>query len=189
MIKYYHFIASKSVNVTSFNDALMNAYSMHYSLIMESTQKGYIISDERFYDVLENLFPLLTQDLDNFFTFLVSHANDELSYYALIKSTTLSPGKVNILSEVILDLALLGDKTLLNYMRKEFLGVDHQIMLTAETFIRCGLNASLAAKKLYVHRNTFNYRLNQFIDATNLDIRDYYNAQYFSLYQKLNTQK
>lgn len=189
MIKYYHFIAEKSVNVTALNDALMNAYSFHYSLIMESTNNGYIISDEGFFDILENLLPILMQDLDNQITILVSHANDELAYYAMNKAYLISTNKISLLSELILDLALKGDVSLLPYMRKEFDGVDHQIMLTAEAFIKCGLNATLASKKLYVHRNTFNYRLNQFIDATNLDIRDYFNAQYFAIYQKLDSQK
>jgi hypothetical protein len=34
--------------------------------------------------------------------------------------------------------------------------------------LRCGLNASLAAETLIIHRNTFNYRLAQFIDKTGL---------------------
>ena len=35
----------------------------------------------------------------------------------------------------------------------------------------------LIAQKLYLHRNTVNYRLQKFIEQSGLDIRDYHNAQ------------
>jgi DNA-binding PucR family transcriptional regulator len=57
-------------------------------------------------------------------------------------------------------------------------------MLTAKAFIDAGLNATRAAVKLYVHRNTFNYRLDKFIEQTGLDIRDYHHAFYFKLAQQ-----
>ena len=61
--------------------------------------------------------------------------------------------------------------------------------LTAGTYLRCGLDASLAANKLIVHRNTFNYRLNAFIARTGLDIRDYHNALLLELYFDLGGER
>jgi carbohydrate diacid regulator len=52
-------------------------------------------------------------------------------------------------------------------------------------FIHCGLNAIKTANKLYIHRNTFNYRLHKFIALTGLDIRDYRHALYFELASRL----
>lgn len=57
-------------------------------------------------------------------------------------------------------------------------------MQTGLTFILSGLNATLAAKRLYIHRNTFNYRLNKFIEQTSLDIRDFDNALLLYIYNK-----
>jgi DNA-binding PucR family transcriptional regulator len=48
------------------------------------------------------------------------------------------------------------------------------------------LDATLSAKRLFVHRNTFLYRLNRFIELTNLDIRDYHNALFLELYFQLS---
>ncbi|HBB05327.1 MAG TPA: hypothetical protein DCZ41_01870, partial [Firmicutes bacterium] len=42
--------------------------------------------------------------------------------------------------------------------------------------------ACLTAETLYIHRNTFNYRLNAFIEKTGLDIREYHNALLLEFY-------
>ncbi|MGN1075804.1 MAG: helix-turn-helix domain-containing protein, partial [Candidatus Enteromonas sp.] len=44
----------------------------------------------------------------------------------------------------------------------------------------------LSAQTLFVHRNTFLYRLNKFIELTNLDIRDYHNALLLELYFQIS---
>jgi DNA-binding PucR family transcriptional regulator len=59
-----------------------------------------------------------------------------------------------------------GDYSSIPLLNAEFKEVPHELLLTAGTFLRCGLNASLAAETLIIHRNTFNYRLAQFIDLT-----------------------
>ena len=44
----------------------------------------------------------------------------------------------------------------------------------------------LASEALFVHRNTFNYRLNAFIRESGLDIRDYHNALLLEIYFQLS---
>jgi DNA-binding PucR family transcriptional regulator len=79
-----------------------------------------------------------------------------------------------------------GDYSSYGALIKLFKGINYDLMLTASTYLRCGLDACLAAKKLFIHRNTFNYRLNAFIAATGLDIRDYHNALFLELYFQLS---
>jgi DNA-binding PucR family transcriptional regulator len=76
-----------------------------------------------------------------------------------------------------------GDRHMLEGVRHQFEGVPRELLLTATAFIESGLNATRASKKLYIHRNTFNYRLQKFIEWTSLDIRDYHHAFYFRLSQ------
>jgi DNA-binding PucR family transcriptional regulator len=38
------------------------------------------------------------------------------------------------------------------------------------------MNVSLAAKKLYLHRNTLQYRVDKFIEKTGIDIKHFGNA-------------
>ncbi|MCR5078542.1 MAG: helix-turn-helix domain-containing protein, partial [Bacilli bacterium] len=67
-----------------------------------------------------------------------------------------------------------------------FESVDPIALEAAGTYLRCGCNALVAADTLYVHRNTFNYRLNAFIRESGLDIRDYHNALLLEVYFQLS---
>lgn len=185
MVKYYLFSAHNDIDTTHFSDVIRSAYRAQLSLVMLNKTSGYVISDEGFFDVLESLLPLFMADTDNSYTFLMSHNADELSLQAIDKASSRKPTSVTSIGDLLLDLALDGDFDLVALAKKDFARVPRELMQTASTFVSCGLNASLAAKKLYVHRNTFAYRLNRFIDVTNLDIRDYHNAQYFAIATRL----
>ncbi|OIK09703.1 helix-turn-helix domain-containing protein [Bacillus sp. MUM 13] len=55
-------------------------------------------------------------------------------------------------------------------------GKDEELIGTVKTYIECNSNASLAAKKLYIHRNSLQYRIDKFIEKTGLDIRTFHHA-------------
>lgn len=185
MIKYYFFASKKDINVERFNDALYSAYSKIYEIHFLDEQNGYIVSDEYFYDSLESLIPVIMSDTDNSYTVLMCHDNSDLSRLALKKAKKGPNIYLTNMADLLFNLVIDGDYDLFFAVKKKFDTISRQLMLTAETFVSTGLNASLAAKKLYIHRNTFAYRLNQFIEATNLDIRDYHNAQFFSIVLRL----
>ncbi|MFA7378089.1 MAG: helix-turn-helix domain-containing protein [Bacilli bacterium] len=185
MIKYYFFASKKDINVERFNDALYSAYSKIYEIHFFDEQNGYIVSDEYFYDSLESLIPVIMSDTDNSYTILMCHDKSELSRLAIKKAKKGPNIYLTNMADLLFNLVIDGDFDLFYVIKKKIDTIPRQLMLTAETFVSTGLNASLAAKKLYIHRNTFSYRLNQFIEATNLDIRDYHNAQFFSLVLRL----
>ena len=56
-----------------------------------------------------------------------------------------------------------------------------EMLRTIQVFLQCNLNASLTAKKLYIHRNSLQYRLDKFIENTGIDIRSFTNATFVSL--------
>ena len=53
---------------------------------------------------------------------------------------------------------------------------DRELLKTIKTFIECNLNVSLAAKKLYMHRNSLQYRIDKFIEKTGIDIKHFSGA-------------
>lgn len=186
MVKYYFFASKKDVNLEHFADVINNAYKNVYDIKILTSNTGYIIADEFFYDYLESLIPVISSDTDDSYVILLCNDDSPFARMALNKAK-LGRGILVTSADLMLNLALHGDFELVRLAKKQFDALPRQLMLTAEAFISCGLNASLAAKKLYIHRNTFAYRLNQFIEATNLDIRDYHNAQFFTIYIKLST--
>lgn len=53
---------------------------------------------------------------------------------------------------------------------------DPELYITIKVFLENNLNASLTAKKLYIHRNTLQYRLDKFIERTGVQLKDFYGA-------------
>lgn len=50
---------------------------------------------------------------------------------------------------------------------------DKELMATIKVFLASNSNASLSAKKLYVHRNTLQYRLDKFLEKTGVNLKDF----------------
>ncbi|MEH7377865.1 PucR family transcriptional regulator [Neobacillus drentensis] len=53
---------------------------------------------------------------------------------------------------------------------------DTEMYSTIKVFLENNLNASLTAKKLYIHRNTLQYRIDKFIDKSGIQLKDFYGA-------------
>lgn len=58
---------------------------------------------------------------------------------------------------------------------------DEEMMRTADAFFACGMNISLTARVLYMHRNTLIYRLGTIKRYTGLDLKDFESAVNFKL--------
>ncbi|AUJ25700.1 MULTISPECIES: PucR family transcriptional regulator [Virgibacillus] len=60
---------------------------------------------------------------------------------------------------------------------------DKDFLQTIRTFLQCNLNISVTAKKLYMHRNSLQYRIDKFIEKTGIDLRQFHEAVtvYFAL--------
>lgn len=53
---------------------------------------------------------------------------------------------------------------------------DPEMFSTIKIFLENNLNASLTAKKLYIHRNTLQYRIDKFTEKTGIGLKDFYGA-------------
>ena len=105
----------------------------------------------------------------------------------------LSDLKVTDLSD-ILPIALMNDRTETDktWYINELLGKtrqDSELIKTVKTYIECNSNASSAAKQLYIHRNSLQYRMDKFADKTGLDVRNFRHALAAYLLLLLNEQK
>ncbi|MFD1065757.1 PucR family transcriptional regulator [Oceanobacillus locisalsi] len=66
-----------------------------------------------------------------------------------------------------------------DWILKEFQS-DSEALETMRMFIQCNLNVSETAKKLYIHRNSLQYRLDKFHESTGMDIKQFDKA--FTVY-------
>ncbi|WP_042356564.1 PucR family transcriptional regulator [Bacillus rubiinfantis] len=63
------------------------------------------------------------------------------------------------------------DRDILDVFRQ-----DSELFLTIKMFLENNSNASLTAKKLYIHRNTLQYRIDKFTDKTGISLKDFYGS-------------
>lgn len=185
MKKYYHFIANKELDISYINDLLSSSFKKSFNTHLLDKRSGYIIADETLYDCLESILPLINIDNDAVISFLCAHSDNSLIRYAINKHAKRNSGTIKHLSDFLLDLIVEGDNMFYPLIKQEFENIPRELILTAKAFIDSSLVALDASKKLYVHRNTFSYRLEKFIEVTNLDIRDYHFANYFLLASKI----
>lgn len=62
--------------------------------------------------------------------------------------------------------------------------LDQELALTANTFLYCDKSVNQTAEKIYLHRNTLNYRLDRIHKLTGLDLKTFKGA---FVYYLLNT--
>lgn len=184
MNKYYLFLANGDIDQRQFQDAL-DGLGQLYDVIYTSKQGGYILADEKFAVRLQDVLLPLHDDMGLTITVLAVHKIAPLEEKAIKEALAYFPNQCLFLSDVLMKEFSFGDYSSMPMLAGEFKGVSHELLLTAGAFLRCGLNACLAAETLIIHRNTFNYRLAQFVDLTGLDIRDYHNALILEIYFQL----
>src|SRR5574344_1546209 len=161
MRKYYLYHSSAPLDERLFRSAL-DSLESPYELFMSAPNEGYVLADENFIIGLGNLVMPIHDDLRVVITFVCAHAKGPLEEKALKEAFSYFPNQALYLTDVLMKELSFGDYSSLPLLSAEFRSVPHELMLTAGTFLRCGLNASLAAENLIIHRNTFNHRLARF---------------------------
>lgn len=53
---------------------------------------------------------------------------------------------------------------------------DDELLRTIQIFLEANSNASLAAKEMYMHRNSLQYRIDKFIERTEVDVKQFEGA-------------
>lgn len=185
MDKYFHFKTKGLLDYENFESIISGMYHEKFEIkYYDYYSSGYIKADASFYDSLANIVQIMQLDLNCNMTFLVSFEKSSLSKLALTEAEKYFPNRITTLSTLYLATLINHEEYFTTALDKMFDSITYEQVQTAMTFIQCGMNGVLASKRLYVHRNTFNYRLNAFVEKTKLDIRDYDNAMLFDLYTK-----
>lgn len=53
---------------------------------------------------------------------------------------------------------------------------DKELLQTIQVFLECNSNATLAAKQLFMHRNSLQYRVDKFMEQTGIDVKQFQGA-------------
>lgn len=153
-------------------------------VFLSETQAKAVLDDKEFAPIDATL-SLLHVDLKAPVSCLVAHADNDFCRRLAREALSYFPNRASFPSDIILkEVSFLNQNSFADLARI-FGKVPSELLLTAGAYLRCGMDASLGAESLYIHRNTFLYRLNHFIEMTGIDIRDYHNALLLELYFQL----
>lgn len=82
----------------------------------------------------------------------------------------------DIIPIVILENMDTSSKKDVSYILHETFNEEKEQLETIKVFLESNLNVTLAAKKLYMHRNSLQYRIDKFIEKTGIDIKNFNGA-------------
>ena len=186
-------IPKDQLQPADFKDALNQLFEKDIIILWESEIKGVIV-DIKLADYeeeisLEEIIDVLMSDLYTKIRFFVSPYLTEVEqakyhFDQLISqaSVVFSYSDNNVISYIeaipymlIEQLTLELKDELQNLIPQEFQH-DKEFLRMMEVFLKSNLNVSVAAKKLYMHRNSLQYRIEKFKEKTDLDIRNFHHA-------------
>ncbi len=128
---------------------------------------------------LESVHELITSDFNKDLIMIIEPFNEHAYPWTeeLINIIPELPKKVLSIEDVIIKAVILQKYNLVDIFRKYILSnVRHEMFNTVRAFIANNMNSSLTAKNIYMHRNTVNYRIDHFIEATHIDVRSFKGA-------------
>ncbi|MED4206038.1 PucR family transcriptional regulator [Neobacillus mesonae] len=191
-IQFY--IHTDELSQVEIEAALTGFFSEEVNIIWENRNKGIVIEDTKHISLSEDELLSMSETLE-------TDLYAKISFY-IGKPYTLSgrlPSLFRKESEFFaFGMAQLTETTIFTYERifpayiayhlpeeliqkinteiLELFQSDTELFSTIKIFLENNLNASLTAKKLYIHRNTLQYRIDKFTEKTGINLKDFYGA-------------
>lgn len=142
-----------------------------------------VFLDDLYYenDVLdyEGLYQLIRDDFSVDLTILIEpYTEDELpvSDECTLHLRQMKSG-IYAYEEVLLEALLTRDVTVIRKLKAFIKDSLHQeVIHSVRAFIDHNMNSSVTAKSLFMHRNTLNYRIDQFVSATHIEVKRFIGA-------------
>lgn len=183
-------IADLPMNKDSFHEAFQALFPERMPILFESDDQGFIIeeffSDNQDMLSFEQMIDVLMSDFYTKIRFYISEISSNISeapsLYRWAEHNFYLAGKYQPSSVAtykdtmpFLYIDALPDshqkrihQTILNQVVEE-----PELLQTIKVFLESGSNATLAAKKLFMHRNSLQYRVDKFIEKTGLDVKQF----------------
>jgi len=139
--------------------------------------------DDRFYEEedldYEGLLELIRDDFAVSLTMMIEPYTEEDLPVSLQCANHLEHMKSGIYcyEDVLLEALLEKDEDIIVEL-KEFIKhrLHQEVIHSVRAFINHNMNSSVTAKSLFMHRNTLNYRIDQFVSATHIEVKRFIGA-------------
>ena len=186
MEKLFLFAAAIKIQRDYFAQSFSSLGISKDAFVYETDSRGYFKAEASLASEIDGALSTLHDDIGGNVAVLCAHQSTSFELKLLQNALRYFPNQCCFPSDVILREMSFGDFSSFSPLSRLFRDLPRELLLTAGAYLRCGMDSSIASKRLGIHRNTFRYRLDSFVEKTGLDIRDYHNALLLELYFDLS---
>jgi DNA-binding PucR family transcriptional regulator len=187
-------IKGNGVDPTEIESAIKGFFSDEVQIIWEDDHNGIVVEERRQISLTESELTSIVDTLESDFYVKVSfyigklspasshlrnHFKQEKEYFEFAKKNLTSTNITTFEKIFPAFVAFHLPDDIKDKVNTELSSVfieDPELYTTIKVFLENNLNASLTAKKLFIHRNTLQYRIDKFIDRTGVQLKDFYGA-------------
>ncbi len=188
MKKTYWIKSDAPFSRSSFKNKL-DALRIPYELEVKEEKEMLLFAEKDISLPLEGILITIKENEGVNVSALSTHALSSLARKCLDESLSFYPSSVRYISDIILKELSFGNYSSFPLLSAEFKDVDETTLLTVGAYLRASCSIEEASDSLYIHRNTFSYRLKRFSEMTHLDIHSYHDVLLIELYFQLGGRK
>ncbi|UOQ92726.1 helix-turn-helix domain-containing protein [Halobacillus shinanisalinarum] len=186
-------LTNKSLELDPFQQALQSLFPKVMPLVWENNHEGVIIEEmmEEGQETIsfQTIIDVLMSDFYTKIHFYISDFAENIGeaprlfqwakkcFYISMKHRI---GPVITFQDVIPFLYIesmpVEERALISHGLLASVQADRELLQTIRVFLEAGSNVTLAAKRLYMHRNSLQYRVDKFIEKTGVDIKQFQGA-------------
>lgn len=194
-VRFIHFkLTHADFSISDFEDAFLAFVPSDAALVWENETSGILIETDKDESLSNNELIAISSTLESdfyvktrMFTGRFHPVNQDLHHHRNQEKKCFDLAQVHLPDLKVANLADIIPHSLINvpsvtnarWYINEILGKtkqDTELIKTIKTYIECNSNATYAAKQLYIHRNSLQYRIDKFSERTGLDIRNFRHA-------------
>lgn len=194
-VRFIHFkLTHADFSISDFEDAFLAFVPSDATLVWENETSGILIETDKDESLSNNELIAISSTLESdfyvktrMFTGRFHPVNQDLHHHRNQEKKCFDLAQVHLPDLKVANLADIIPHSLINvpsvtnarWYINEILGKtkqDTELIKTIKTYIECNSNATYAAKQLYIHRNSLQYRIDKFSERTGLDIRNFRHA-------------
>lgn len=184
----YFYIQKGTVDTRDFTEAIQSLFPYDVTIISE-TEQQWIVIEQKEESVASTLHEWIDTLCSDFYIQLRAYIGQkclhsvELARIFAAEKRYFHVGlkhnpaqRVYCIEDIFPLLLISGEEMTYATMFLQAVKREHDMLKTIKTFFECNLNVSLAAKKLHMHRNSLQYRIDKFIEKTSIDIKQFKGA-------------